>query len=184
MTYLFEDNYKDALDTFTRFMEKSADGNLYEDASFRKAVCLYGLENYTSAAENLEGFLKEFPTDALTPEAHTLLGDCYGAIGELEKALEHYKQVEDCAVKQSQIDYAALQVGRIYEQFEQFKEMEDWLTRYLDKLRTERRLHSGDLPQRLRATGAGSVEGSHRYLLAGDREIRQRSQSDGHRYHH
>ena len=133
MTYLFEDNYKDALDAFNRFTEKSTDGKLYQDASFRKAVCLYGLENYTSAAETLEGFLKEFPTDTLTPEAHTLLADCYGAIGELEKALDHYKQVEDCAAKQSQIDYAALQVGRIYEQLEQFKEMEEWFTRYLDK---------------------------------------------------
>ena len=91
------------------------------------------LENYTSAAENLEGFLKEFPIDTLTPEAHTLLADCYGAIGELEKALDHYKQVEDSAVKQSQIDYAALQIGRIYEQLEQFKEMEDWFARYLEK---------------------------------------------------
>jgi tetratricopeptide (TPR) repeat protein len=41
--------------------------------------------------------------------------------------------VEECAVKQSQIDYATLQVGRIYEQLEQFKEMEDWFTQYLDK---------------------------------------------------
>ncbi|HEY5952900.1 MAG TPA: tetratricopeptide repeat protein [Terrimicrobiaceae bacterium] len=133
MTYLFEDNYKDALDTFNRFAEKAADPKLYQDAGFRKAVCLYGLENYTAAAEGLEGFLKEFPTDALTPEVHTLLGDCYGAVGELDKALDHYKQVEECAVKQSQIDYAALQIGRIYEQLEQFKEMEDWFTRYLDK---------------------------------------------------
>ncbi|HEY5779208.1 MAG TPA: tetratricopeptide repeat protein [Terrimicrobiaceae bacterium] len=133
MTFLFEDNYKDALDAFNRFTEKGTDGKLYEDASFRSAVCLYGLENYSAAAEKLEGFLKELPTGTLTPEAHTLLADCYGAIGELEKALDHYKQVEDCAVKQSQIDYAALQVGRIYEQLEQFKEMEDWFTRYLDK---------------------------------------------------
>ena len=133
MTYLFEDNYKDALDAFSRFTEKSTDGKLYEDASFRKAVCLYGLENYSSAAEKLEAFLKEFPVDTLTPEAHTLLADCYGAIGELDKALEHYKQVEDCAAKQSQTDYAALQIGRIYEQLEQFKEMEDWFTRYLEK---------------------------------------------------
>jgi tetratricopeptide (TPR) repeat protein len=35
--------------------------------------------------------------------------------------------------KQSQIDYAALQIGRIYEQLEQFKEMEDWFERYLEK---------------------------------------------------
>jgi TolA-binding protein len=133
MTYLFEDNYKDALEAFNRFTEKSTDGRLYQDASFRKAVCLYGLENYTSAAENLEGFLKEFPIDTLTPEAHTLLADCYGAIGELEKALDHYKQVEDSAVKQSQIDYAALQIGRIHEQLEQFKEMEEWFARYLEK---------------------------------------------------
>ena len=133
MAYLFEDNYKDALDAFNRFTEKSTDGKLNEDASFRRAVCLYGLENYPLAAEKLEAFLREFPVDTLTPEAHTLLADCYGAIGELEKALEHYKQVEDCAVKQSQIDYAALQVGRIYEQLEQFKEMEDWFGRYLEK---------------------------------------------------
>ena len=133
MTYLFQDNYKDALDAFTRFTEKATDGRLYQDANFRKAVCLYGLENYTSAAESLERFLKEFPTDTLTPEAHTLLADCYGAIGELEKALDHYKQVEDCAVKQSQIDYAALQIGRIHEQLEQFKEMEEWFARYLEK---------------------------------------------------
>jgi TolA-binding protein len=133
MTYLFEDNYKDSLDAFNRFTEKSTDGKLYEDASFRKAVCLYGFENYPLAAEKLEGFLKEFPVDALTPEAHTLLGDCYGATGDLDKALDHYKQVEESAVKQSQIDYAALQIGRIYEQLEQFKEMEDWFERYLEK---------------------------------------------------
>ena len=54
MTFLFEDNYKDALDAFNRFTEKSTDGKLYQDASFRKAVCLYGLENYTSAAEKPE----------------------------------------------------------------------------------------------------------------------------------
>jgi TolA-binding protein len=133
MTFLFEDNYKDALDAFNRFAEKSSDGKLYEDASFRMAVCLYGLENYTKAAEKLEQFLKEFPVDTLTPEAHTLLADCYGATGELDKALNHYEQVEDCAVKQSQIDYAALQIGRIYEQLEQFKEMEDWFALYLEK---------------------------------------------------
>ena len=133
MTFLFEDKYQDGLDAFSRFTERSTDGKLYEDASFRKSVCLYGLENYSLAAEKLEGFLREFPVDALTPEAHTLLADCYGAVGDLERALEHYKQVEDCAVKQSQIDYAALQVGRVYEQLEQFKEMEDWFGRYLEK---------------------------------------------------
>ena len=133
MTYLFEDNYKDALEAFNRFTEKTTDGKLYEDASFRKSVCLFGLENYPLAAEKLEEFLKEFPVDTLTPEAHTLLGDSYGATGELEKALDHYKQVEDCAVKQSQIDYAALQVGRVYEQLEQFKEMEEWFGAYLEK---------------------------------------------------
>jgi TolA-binding protein len=133
MTFLFQDNYKDALDAFSRFAEKSSDGKLYEDASFRIAVCLYGLEDYPKAAEKLEHFLKEFPVDNLTPEAHTILADCYGAIGELDKALDHYKQVEDCAVKQSQIDYAALQIGRIYEQLEQFKEMEAWFSRYLEK---------------------------------------------------
>ena len=61
MTYLFEDNYKDALDAFNRFTEKSTDGKLNQDASFRRAVCLYGLENYPVAAEKLEGFLKGFP---------------------------------------------------------------------------------------------------------------------------
>jgi TolA-binding protein len=133
MTYLFQDNYKDALDAFTRFMEKATDGGLYQDAYFRRAVCLYGLENYTSAAEGFQRFLKEFPTGTLTPEAHTLLADCYGAIGELEKARDHYIAVEDCAVKQSQIDYAALQIGRIHEQLEQFEEMEEWFARYLEK---------------------------------------------------
>jgi tetratricopeptide (TPR) repeat protein len=133
MTFLFEDSYKDALDAFNRATEKIADGKLYEDASFRKAVCLYGLENYPQAAEKLEQFLREFPVGNLTPEAHTLLADCYGATGELDNALKHYQRVEDCAVKQSQIDYAALQIGRIYEQLERFKEMEDWFTRYLEK---------------------------------------------------
>ena len=148
MTFLFEDNYKDALDAFTLFCERSNDGKLYEDASFRKAVCLYGLENYQQAAEKLEQFLKEFPVDSLTPEAHTLLADCYGAMGELDKSLDHYKQVEDCAVKQSQIDYAALQVGRIYEQLEQFKEIEEWFARYLEKYGT-----SGDYTQAIYRKG-------------------------------
>ena len=148
MTFLFEDNYQDALDAFNRFSEKSSEGKLYEDASFRQAVCLYGLENYPQAAERLEQFLKDFPPDNLTPEAHMLLGDCYGATGELDKALEHYKQVEDCAVKQSQIDYAALQIGRVYEQLEQFKEMEIWFARYLEKYGT-----SGDYTQAIYRKG-------------------------------
>ncbi len=65
MTCLFEDNYKDALDAFNRFAEKSTDGKLYEDASFRSAVCLYGLENYPSAAQNLSSFLRSFPQTGL-----------------------------------------------------------------------------------------------------------------------
>ena len=161
MSYLFEDNYKDALDAFNRFTEKSTDGKLYEDASFRRAVCLYGLENYSLAAEKLEGFLKEFPVDTLTPEAHTLLADCYGATGELDKALDHYKQVEDCAVKQNQIDYAALQVGRIYEQLEQFKEMEDWFGRYLEKYGLK-----GDYTQAIYRKGlAQQAQGSSKEAL-------------------
>ncbi|HEY5811265.1 MAG TPA: tetratricopeptide repeat protein, partial [Terrimicrobiaceae bacterium] len=133
MTYLFQDDYKAALEEFSRFTDKNREGNLSEDASFRKAVCLYGLENYAGGAEQLEAFLKEFPPGTLTPEVHTLLGDCYGATGDLEKALKNYKEVEECAVKQSQTDYAALQVGRIYEQWEQFPEMENWFSRYLEK---------------------------------------------------
>ena len=161
MTYLFEDNYKDALDAFNRFAEKSTDGKLHEDASFRSAVCLYGLENYPSAAQKLEQFLKEFPADSLTPEAHTLLADCYGATGELEKAMDHYKQVEDCAIKQSQIDYAALQIGRIYEQLEQFKEMEDWFGRYLEKYAI-----SGDYTQAIYRKGfAQQAQGKSKEAL-------------------
>jgi TolA-binding protein len=162
MTFLFQDLYKDALDSFNRFTEKTNDGKLFEDARFRMAVCLYGLEDYPKAAEKLEQFLKEFPVDTLTPEAHTLLADCYGATGELDKALHHYKQVEDCAARQSQTDYAALQVGRIYEQLEQFKEMEDWFTRYLEKYGL-----SGDYTQAIYRKGfAQQAQGRSKDALA------------------
>jgi TolA-binding protein len=162
MTFLFEDNYKDALDAFDRFGQQSNDGKLSEDAAFRTAVCLYGLENYPQAAEKLETFLNEFPVGNLTPEAHTLLADCYGATGQLEKALENYKLVEDYAVKQSQIDYAALQVGRVYEQLEQFEEMEEWFARYLDKYGL-----SGDYTQAIYRKGfAQQAQGRSKDALA------------------
>lgn len=133
MTYLFEDNYKEALGVFENFLTRTTAGNLYEDASFRIPLCLYALQDYVRAAEKFHAFLKEFPASSLRAEVQTLLGDTYGATGELDKALSHYKEVEGCAVKQSQTDYAALQVGRIYEQTERYKEMEDWFDAYLKK---------------------------------------------------
>ena len=77
-------------------------------------------------------FCTSFPRTRSRPR-HTRSWPIAMAHRGAQKTRDHYQRVEDCAVKQSQIDYAALQIGRIHEQLEQFKEMEEWFTRYLDK---------------------------------------------------
>ena len=133
MTYLFEDNYKDALEPSIVLPRRPPTPSSIRTPVSGRRCASTDSKTIPRRLKASRDSSKSFLPTRSRPEAHTLLADCYGAIGELDKALDHYKQVEDCAVKQSQIDYAALQIGRIYEQLEQFKEMEDWFTRYLDK---------------------------------------------------
>lgn len=136
MTYLFEGNYPEALDVFDTFLADDSSGPLRIDAAFRRAVCLYALERYPEAAAALSTYVREYPVSAVTPEAYNLLGDSLGAIGRLEEALAAYRKVEDTAARQSQTDYATFQVGRIFEELEQFDEMEKWFDRYLKRYGT------------------------------------------------
>lgn len=136
MTLLFRADYPRALEAFQAVSSSFPDTVVGVDARFRAAVCLYALERFGEARAALEAFIKNHPRSPQIAEARILLGDIAGGDGRLDEALSHYKAVEDLTLNQSQIDYAALQIGRVLETQEKFAEMESYLKNYLEKYGT------------------------------------------------
>ena len=131
LTYMFKKDYKSANEEFSEFLEKYMSGDYVEDATFRIGVCDYGLLQFPAARQHLEEFIRKFPDSKLRGEAHTMLGDIAGAESRLNDAIVAFKEVERHTTNQSQIDYAAFQIGRIQELRKDWTGMVDYFQRYL-----------------------------------------------------
>ena len=57
---------------------------------FNTAEQLYLAGNHQQAAVTLRKYLEDYPTAAERPQAEFYLAECYNALGEKEKAVEHY----------------------------------------------------------------------------------------------
>lgn len=137
MTHLFRQDYTAARDEFSEFVARYIGGIYYEDARFRLGVAEYGLGEFASARAHLEKFIEQFPASPLRSEAHAFLGDIAGAEGRLDDALAQYRLVSAHTRDQSQINYAAFQVGKILEMQEKYAEMAEFFSGYLEQYRLE-----------------------------------------------
>jgi len=162
LTYLFNQEFQVALDDFSEFAERYIGGLYYEDARFRIGVALYGLQDFDAARGSFTKFVWEFPDNPLRAEAHMFLGDIAGAQGDLEKAIEEYKEVPLHTDRMSQINYAVFQVGKIMELQGDFAGVADYFRKYIDNygLRgnyTEALWRIGFAKEQM-----GDIEGVHR----------------------
>ena len=80
---------------FLEYVEENSLAQSRNDADrekmyFNTAEQLYLAGNYQEAATTLRKYMEDYPGGADRPQAEFYLAECYNAIGEKEKAVEHY----------------------------------------------------------------------------------------------
>ncbi len=80
---------------FLQYVEENSLAQSRSDADrekmyFNTAEQLYLAGNHQQAAVTLRKYLEDYPTAADRPQAEFYLAECYNALGEKERAVEHY----------------------------------------------------------------------------------------------
>lgn len=134
-------DYSRALEGFTDFTEQYGKNSVFsEDAYYRRAITLYGVERVDEAHENFTQFVGRFPTSTRRGEAELYLGDIMREKGHLEKALSHYKLVDDFAKQISFITKATFSMSEVLEGMGKDEEAAQALLDYIDKYGQEAEL--------------------------------------------
>jgi len=93
-------------------------GRYATEARFRIAFSTFGMAEYPDAAKQMSAFASAHPDHPLTAEAHLLLGDAYGALGQIDAAVAAYRAV-DRAVNVRFFEEAVFRIGNAYKISEQ-----------------------------------------------------------------
>lgn len=91
--HLTEEHHQSALDLFEEVIA-NPNPRFRADASFRKALCVMGLDRLDEALELLQAFVKRYPDNQLRAQAELVLGNLTYLMADTEAALEHYYLIE------------------------------------------------------------------------------------------
>lgn len=120
MSFLFDKNYEEGRKYFDRVIHDFPECAFVEDASFRSPTCDFGLSQYYDAERKLLAFVEKFPQSKLMGEAHVMLGDVSGAVGELEEAVRRYRKGIEFELNVELYNHACFRCG------EMLRELKDW----------------------------------------------------------
>ncbi len=113
MSLLFDKKYDEASMEFDHLLQQFQQTNYREDASFRRAVCDFGLSKYNEADKLLKEFVASYPKSKLTGEAYMMLADIAGVNGDLKKAVELYKEVPNHEINIELYNYCMFRCGEM-----------------------------------------------------------------------
>ncbi len=136
MSHLVCSNYKDAYEAAEKLLTAYPECEYKQDASYRRAVAMFGMGDPNSAAKAKELFMKfieDFKnsgSDTLG-EAELFLGDIFFIENDFENSYAHYMAVSDLTQKQSLIDAAYLHCASMLESNGDFEKQADTLKRYI-----------------------------------------------------
>jgi TolA-binding protein len=88
---------------------------------FRRAHSLYARRDFSAARRELEDFRKDCSSHTRANEAALLLGDCWFALGELDRGIAVFEQVPKAEPRL--FDQAQFQIGKAYKTLEQPEKM-------------------------------------------------------------
>jgi TolA-binding protein len=135
MCSLFLGRYAEAAEVFEGYLADTerSPKEFEEDVLYRLGMARYGLEEYETAKEIFQRFPVQFPVSDLCSEAFSMLGDLYGADGELDQALTFYGQARECAVNAEQESYAVFQAAQVYDLLDRHADLVALMQGYLDE---------------------------------------------------
>ncbi|MCX7818539.1 MAG: tetratricopeptide repeat protein [Kiritimatiellae bacterium] len=138
MSFLFDRKYEEARPNFDRLLQDFAASMYAEDALFRSATCDYALAAYEPAERKLLRFLDQYPGSKLLGEAHVLLGDISGALGELEEAVRRYtKGMESENLNIELYNHAAFRTGEMLRELKRYDDAIRHFEAYIARARPE-----------------------------------------------
>ena len=119
LTFFFDRDYPAARAEMEALLQEAEGHPLYPEICYRAASILYAQRDFAGAEEELGAFLKEFPGHAREAEARVLLGDTLMGAGELDQALEIFRQVPPEMTAQE--TYSVFQIGKILKALEDYE---------------------------------------------------------------
>ncbi|MFO8026091.1 MAG: tetratricopeptide repeat protein, partial [Opitutales bacterium] len=127
-------DYSRALESFNEFIDKYGMGSKFsEDAYYRRAICLYGVERADDAYDEFADFVDRFPDSTRRGEAELYLGDIKREQGELDRALSHYELVEEFTDRLENITKATFAISEVLEVQGEDEEAAQTLLTYIDR---------------------------------------------------
>ena len=133
MSNLVQMNYDEALPYATKLIEDHS-GSIYdEDATYRRAVCVFGKGLVTESKKYFDEFIEKYKHTGsdLIGEAELFLGDIYYIEQDYENSYTHYMNVPDVTQKQSLVDSAFLHCAGMLEAAEMYDRQAEILLRYM-----------------------------------------------------
>lgn len=131
MAIHFAKDYPRSREAFGKFLEDHPRSGRTADAAFRRAQALFNQKQFTEAYKELEAFLKKHPGSLPFDEACNLLGDCYLAMGEIERGLEAYARVSGRDARL--LEYGLFRKGQALKAQEDFEGMRDHFQKFIQE---------------------------------------------------
>ena len=92
-TLFHEKRYREAEDSFARFLELYPSTSLADNALFWIGECRFARGEYQEALDAFGGTVERFPEGNKVPDALFKAGRCLEALGDLVRAAETYREV-------------------------------------------------------------------------------------------
>jgi TolA-binding protein len=119
MAHSFDKHHDEARNLLRAYLNDYKDGARHAtEARFRIAFSTFGLAEYPDAVTQFRSFVADHADSPLAAEAHLLLGDALGALGQLDEAVGAYRRV-DRATNARFHEEAVFRIGQIYKTSEQ-----------------------------------------------------------------
>jgi TolA-binding protein len=112
LSYLLEQENAPAVEYFDKVIV-DPNRKFREDASFRKAQAILGLDRIEEARDLIIQFIAEYPDNTLRAEAELTLGNIIDMLGDVENALVHYYLVEKHTDDRGLLARAELKISRV-----------------------------------------------------------------------
>ncbi len=111
--HLTEENHQEALEFFEAVIAHP-NTRFRADASFRKALCVMGLDRLDEALALLLDFVDKYPDNPLRAQAELVLGNLTNLLGDSETALGHYFLIEQYTDDTGLLASGELKIAQIY----------------------------------------------------------------------
>lgn len=134
MCNLFMGRFDESVAVFEGYLTNSVwNPKAFEgDVYYRLGMARYGRGEYEFCKEHFSGFLTNYPASELLSEACSMLGDLYGADGDMDRALLYYGRGRGCAVNVEQDSYAVFQAAQVYDLLKRYEDRIALLQDYLE----------------------------------------------------